>query len=143
MAFKSSWFATQSIVFQADRAIFIVQVKPSRPCYTDQEIAQWVRQAYPELEYHQCLNEWEEPLWNALSHTSMPHVLEHILITEQVRSTDEDDSTQFLGTTRWLNEAEGIARIDVHYTSDIMVLEAYKQALNFLETYKSHGMMRT
>lgn len=113
------------------------------------------------LAYHTCVH-GDDPAANpdnptfgaVIENTSLPHVLEHLIIDEQVRNAETPrpnsapvtpsdpaalapspapftDAT-FVGTTEWLDEAAGLARVEVNFTDDLVALRALRSALAFL-----------
>ena len=61
----------------------------------------------------------------------MPHVLEHLAIELQTRAT-EDPRATFVGTTEWVDEAAGVARVQVSYLDDLQALRSLSEALDIL-----------
>ena len=61
----------------------------------------------------------------------MPHVLEHLVIELQTRASD-DSQAMFVGTTEWVDEAAGIARVQVSYLDDLQALRSLSEALDIL-----------
>ena len=64
--------------------------------------------------------------------TSVPHLLEHLVIHGQVFDSATPSNAALVGTTEWLDEANGLARIEVNYADDLAALSALKTALAFL-----------
>ena len=132
---KEKLISTEQITVQKDRISFVIKLSPQLPHETDALWTQYSLATYPELTHHSCVNDFGDTFGATISHTPIPHLLEHIIITEQVRMADPSDNTPLMGTTRWVNRDQKIARIDVRFTSDIVALEAFHNALNFLETF--------
>ena len=63
--------------------------------------------------------------------TSVPHLLEHIAISVQTASA-RDPAARFVGTTEWLDEAAGEARIELSFTDDLEALRSFNLAVKFL-----------
>ena len=42
------------------------------------------------------------------------------------------DDFAFVGTTEWLDEARGLARVEVNFTDDLVALRAFRDAARFL-----------
>lgn len=87
--------------------------------------------AYPDLPQHACLND-EGALFGAvLDHTSMPHLVEHIAIDEQTQRSRNDDVV-FTGSSEWVDEKRGLARIELSFTDDLEALRAFRTAVDFV-----------
>ena len=66
-----------------------------------------------------------------MDHTPLPHLLEHLVIDLQVREAQRDDDA-FAGTTDWIDQEAGTARIQVSFTDDLAALRAFRDAVRFL-----------
>ena len=69
---------------------------------------------------------------DVMRETSVPHLLEHIIIDEQVRDESTPPHAVLVGTTAWLDEREGRARIEVNFTDDLVALRALREAVVFV-----------
>ena len=78
------------------------------------------------------MNAQGEPFGAILDRTSLPHILEHLIIDFQAELADRSAAT-FVGTTEWLNEREGLARVEVNFTDDLIALAALKAARALME----------
>lgn len=125
---------TRRVTVRDDRLSFLVCLDPQAPAKTTPAIARCAMETYPELASHACVNDVGSTFGAVIANTSTPHLLEHLIITEQVRAADPDDTTAYLGTTRWVEREERLARIDVSYRDDLAALEAYGRAKDFLES---------
>ena len=69
-----------------------------------------------------------------MDHTSIPHLLEHLVIDLQTQAAQEvsDENAVFVGTTEWIDEFAGRARIEVSFTDDLVALRAFRDATAFL-----------
>ena len=84
--------------------------------------------AVPTLPAHACVNDRGPTFGAVLADTSVPHVLEHLIIDAQARAGEGT----FVGNTAWVDEDVGIARIEVSYADDLAALSAVKGALGVL-----------
>ena len=66
--------------------------------------------------------------------TSLPHLLEHLVIDLQTQAAPPDASpdTAYVGITRWTDENAGRAHIEVRFTDDLVALRAFRDAARFL-----------
>ena len=60
--------------------------------------------------------------------------MEHLVIDLQTRAEFETaaNGLTYIGTTEWLDEAQGKARIEVNFADDLVALRAFRDAANFL-----------
>ncbi len=131
---------------RADRVVCELTLAPQTPHYVTPELMAQVRAAFPDIAQHCCVNERGDTFGAVMNHTSVPHVLEHLVISLQVRTTANsqgavvgaqdavgaNSDTVFVGTTEWVNEAQGRARIEVSFTDDLVALRAFRDAIQFL-----------
>lgn len=104
-------------------------------------------EAYPTLPLHSCINSRGPTFGDVAVGTSVPHLLEHVVIAEQVRLAAEAERLQadaaeaerprnatFVGTTEWCEggAARGEAIVEVSFVDDLQALEALSRALVFL-----------
>ena len=68
-----------------------------------------------------------------LARTSLPHALEHLVIDLQAANPACASDATFVGTTEWLSKRDGLARVTVNFTDDLIALGALKDALALLE----------
>ena len=87
----------------------------------------------PSLAAHTCLNAEDAPFAAVLARTSLPHVLEHLIIDFQAANPACASDATFVGTTEWLSRRDGLARVTVNFTDDLIALGALKDALALLE----------
>lgn len=94
---------------------------------------------YPTLPLHSCINSKGPTFGDVAVGTSVPHLLEHLVIAEQVRLVEQGtgrvlhDAT-FVGTTEWCKGGPqaGEAIVEVSFVDDLQALEALSNALEFL-----------
>ena len=80
-----------------------------------------------------CLNDEDAPFAEVLARTSLPHALEHLVIDLQAANPACASDATFVGTTEWLSKRDGLARVTVNFTDDLIALGALKDALALLE----------
>ena len=119
----------QSVIFKADRMVCLVKVAADAPAFTTSELADRLLVRHPRLARHACVNKFGTTFGDCLPRTSLPHVLEHLVIDCQV-SYDDDE---YVGTTEWLDQDERTARIELSYRDDLAALSALRQALDLLD----------
>lgn len=138
-------FAIERIAVRADRLSLLVRIAPEHARYTTPAIAQRLTAARPTLPHHTCINDRGSTFGCVMTRTSVPHALEHAIIDEQVRLSAEaardatvtdpsvaSDAAPFVGTTEWLDEAAGLARVEVSFHDDLLALRALRTATALL-----------
>lgn len=129
----------EHIAVRDDRLSLLVRIAPAKARYTTPDFARRLTAAAPTLPHHTCINDQGCTFACVMDHTSVPHALEHAIIDEQVRLTAasspasrEDDGVDadipFLGTTEWLDERNGLARVEVSFQDDLLALQALDTA---------------
>ena len=110
----------------------VCDVLVAQACYrrTTPVLASCVLDSYPELAHHACVNEVAPTFGAVIGDTSVVHLLEHLVITLQTRATST--SAQFSGTTEWINEDEGLARMQLGFVDDLEALRALSEATRIL-----------
>lgn len=126
----------ERVAFERDRMAVLVRVPEGPAACLGPEGARALTEARPLLAQHSCLNAEGAPFGAILPHTSLPHVLEHVIIDLQAEGDDGAQPLTFLGTTEWLNEREGLARVEVNFADDLKALAALKGALQLLNEGK-------
>lgn len=107
-----------------------VQLSPDAPAYTTPLIAKRACQAAPNLPAHSCINNAGPTFAHVMENTSIPHLLEHLIIDAQVRAMPADDAHRFVGTTHWMREEVPMqAVVEVNFFDDLIALRAAKHAL--------------
>lgn len=105
----------------------------------------------PTLAQHACVNERGTTFAAVMDCTPLPHLLEHLVVDLQVRAESGQWFTlpgsaaeappsmagathdrPIVGTSEWLDEAAGIARIDVSFADDLVALRAMRDSVAFL-----------
>lgn len=122
----------ERISVKKDRISILVRMSEGFPRYVSSALAQAASQAFPGLVDHACVNDVGPRFGDVLVGTSVPHLLEHLIIHGQVMDAATPADIALVGTTEWLDEKKGLARIEVNYTDDLVALSALKMALAFL-----------
>lgn len=122
----------ERITVQRGRISLLVRVAPDAPLETDAALAQRLLALRPTLAHHACVNDRGLAFGDVIARTSLPHVLEHLIIDEQVRDPRTLTERTFVGTTEWLDESTRLARVEVNFSDDLVALGAVRRALSLL-----------
>lgn len=99
---------------------------------TDGALAAFVAERFPDLPHHACVNDAGPTFGAVMARTSLPHMLEHLSIQLQLQQAAPGDERTFTGTTEWLDEDQGLARIQLSFADDMAALRAFNEAVMFL-----------
>jgi len=121
------------------------------PRITSPQLMSRVLAEVPTLARHACVNERGTAFAAVMDCTPLPHLLEHLVVDLQVRAeagqwltlpgaapsvsphvTGTTHDRPIVGTSEWLDEAAGIARIDVSFADDLVALRAMRDSVAFL-----------
>lgn len=114
------------------------EVRVLDPAYrtTSPELIAQVLVQFPTIPFHTCRNEAGPTFSAVMENTSLPHLLEHLVIDIQTRAhaEREDEATDpvFTGTTQWSATMRDVAIVCVSFYDDLIALGAFKQALHFI-----------
>lgn len=114
------------------RLTLTVEVPEERFRITDPKLMAKVLQAYPTLPHHTCINGRGPTFAAVMESTSLPHLLEHLIIEEQLADPATPLEQTFVGATEWADKESGIATVEVSFTDDVIVLAALSRALSAL-----------
>ncbi len=120
--------AVEAVTVQADRLVLEVALAPSTPRSMDPQLAARLDVMRPSLKAHACVNGVGPSFGHVMDSTSIPHVLEHLILDEQVRASTAPATAPFSGITLWLDEEAGRAHIEVSFYDDLTALEAVQTA---------------
>jgi len=123
-----------SIVVRADRIVCDLKIDP-RHAYTTPAVAAYVSRCFPDLPLHACVNERGDTFGAVIADTSLAHLFEHIVIDIQVSSQVAAVQAQertFVGTSEWIDEGKGEARVVVNFNDDMDALRAFRAASNII-----------
>jgi hypothetical protein len=121
----------QSITVRTGRIAAEVVIGDERFHYTTPRIAAFAEGQFPDLPHHACVNDYGHTFGDCMEATSVPHLLEHVIISLQVRERAISDAT-FIGTTEWIDEQAGLARIEFGFQDDLVALRAFNEAVKFV-----------
>lgn len=99
---------------------------------TDERIARQAVESFPHLPEHSCVNDRGPAFASVIADTSVPHLLEHLVIDLQVAEEPDGSRARFAGHTKWLDESEGLALVTVSFRSDARALRALRDARDYL-----------
>lgn len=121
------------ILVKRDRLVVTVALSPDAPRTMTSALARRVVRVAPGLPSHACVNDRGTTLGAVLEDTSVPHVLEHLIIDAQAKNLpDEAGDFTFVGVTRWLDTACGMASIELNYADDVRAIAAVKESAQLL-----------
>lgn len=109
-----------------------VVVDPRAPRLTNPLLAARLCATFPDLPRHACVNDEGDTFAAVMGHTSLPHMLEHLVVDLQLRAESLDSEMVFVGTTEWTDSFSGRARIEVNFTDDMVALRCFRDAVAFL-----------
>lgn len=125
--------AIRAITVRTGRLVCEVEISDARFRNTTPGLAAFVMGHYPDLPHHACVNGVGQTFGDVIEHTSVPHLLEHVAISEQVR-VSEGVSSLFIGTTEWVDGEAGLARVEIGFRDDLVALRAFADATRFVNT---------
>ena len=115
-----------------DRIVADATVLDERFAYTSPELIDALVPAYPNLLSHTCVNGVGETFGAVAADTSLPHLIEHMAIENQVRAemgTEKTNDLAYVGKSLWTNRSSMKARIELSYTDDLAALAALRDAV--------------
>ncbi|MDO4854067.1 MAG: hypothetical protein Q4A43_01385 [Coriobacteriia bacterium] len=129
----------KKITVLPDRIELIVCVRDSESRLVTARMADECLKAYPELSYHPCKNAKGPLFGDVLRSTNVPHLLEHLVITLQVRHDAKKGLPAFtyLGSTQWVEDELApalptAAKVSLRFRNDAVALSCVKEAVSFL-----------
>ena len=145
----------KNITFKEDRALIKVQVEGCLTPKSRVKLCQLLCKKYPKIVNHACRNSKGPTFGDCVETTSIPHILEHIILEElshdstrkgaavSLRNTFDKPEGQppslysldkgmktFVAKTS--NLGGGVAKIELKYYDDISTLQAIKRATSSL-----------
>jgi hypothetical protein len=124
---KDSAFRIEEITVRDLRIECKVRIAQDTSRYTSPEIAANLSRIYPTLAHHSCSNSHDKTFGAVYGHTSLAHLFEHLVIDIQTRGA-QNRAQVFVGTTEWVDEKRGLARVEVSFTDDLVTLRAFCEA---------------
>lgn len=129
----------ESIVVRRDRIVAVVRMDEGAPRFTSRALVDRILERFPDLPFHSCVNAKGPQFGDVMDHTSIPHVLEHLVIDLQADAYTRSNaggvsgvSPLLTGVTRWVDREKGIAQIQVSFLDDLVALAAIQEAVDFL-----------
>ena len=121
----------RTITVRTGRLVCDIEIHDVKYRYTTPRLSAFANGQYPDLPHHACVNDLGNTFGYVMEKTSVAHLLEHVTISEQVRNQASGSAT-FVGTTEWIDEAAGLARVEVGFKDDLVALRAFNEATRFL-----------
>lgn len=127
----------EGITVYPGRIVCELVVHEAYPRYTTPELAESLCARFPSLPLHACKNNRGTTFAAVMGHTSIPHLFEHLVIDLQTHDEAGPyagspergrDEVVYVGTTEWLEENVGKARVEVSFTDDLNALRAFNRA---------------
>lgn len=134
----------ERIVVKRGRMVCHLRLADGAPRESTPEVARRLAQRLPTLARHACVNERGTTFGAVMAHTPLPHVLEHLVIDLQVRAEAASSevaaspdaraasAAPYVGTSEWVDEDAGEARVEVSFTDDVVALRAFRDAARIL-----------
>ena len=135
----------------------IIELAAGAPRMTSNALVERILRDFPNLPRHACVNEHGRTFGDVMARTPMPHLIEHMIIDLQVREMASAAPAKsapaasasaapaksapaapapaapadvpLVGTSEWIDEAAGLARIDVSFADDQVALRALRDAV--------------
>lgn len=120
-----------SIRVRADRIEIQVGVQSEKYAYTDKALMQRILENYPSLALHACRNHKGTLFSDVMNDTSIPHLLEHMVVDGQTRAA-RDEQRIFTGTTQWDTRDHLKANVVVSYEDDLVALRVLNECVSHL-----------
>lgn len=121
----------RAITVRTGRIVADIAIQDERCRRTTPKLAALAQGHFPDLPHHACVNDVGFTFGDVIEATPVPHLLEHVVISLQVRERAIGDPT-FIGTTEWTDEAAGEARVEFGFQDDLVALRALDEATKFL-----------
>lgn len=121
----------ESIRVRADRIEIKVCVRYEGYAYTNTALMQRVLKDHPSLALHACRNHKGTLFSDVMYDTSVPHLLEHMVVDGQTRAA-RDEQRIFTGTTQWDAHDRLKAHVVVSYEDDLVALRVLNECVTYL-----------
>lgn len=122
-----------------DRVEASVRIVDQEARVTSKMLIDQVLQQFPTVPYHACRNDVGPTFGAVMERTSVPHLLEHLVIDIQTHAHARNETPQggsdqaiFTGTTQWSADDPDVAIVRVSFLDDLIALGAFKKALHFI-----------
>lgn len=114
-----------------DRMEIKVAVSAENYAYTDQALMNEVLKSVPSVAQHTCRNAKGIRFCDVMNETSLPHLLEHLIVDAQARRSKNEDRI-FTGTTQWSVDDRLVAQVSVSYEDDLVAFDVVNKSVAFL-----------
>ena len=121
----------EHIQVRPDRMEVTIRVRSEQFAYTNNQIIEEALSHFPSLGMHACRNHKGRLFADVMNHTSVPHLLEHMVVDGQTRRAQKEDRI-FIGTTQWSREDPLVALAAFSYEDDLVALEVLNQCVALL-----------
>lgn len=121
----------EHIQVRPDRMEVTIRVRSEQFAYTNNQIIEEVLSHFPSLGMHACRNHKGRLFADVMNHTSIPHLLEHMVVDGQTRRAQKEDRI-FTGTTQWSRKDPLVALVAFSYEDDLVALEVLNQCVALL-----------
>lgn len=103
--------------------------------FSDANIKNLLIKNRPTLVSHKCKNKNSQAFVDVLAQTSMPHILEHLIIDYQIEYANKSNifGITLLGSSEWLDKSFGLAKIEFQYFDDIVAIKSINNSVNLLK----------
>lgn len=127
----------EKVIITYGRMRVIAVFEPDEARYTDPNIASVALREYPSLGVHSCINSQGPTFRDVIENTSFAHLLEHLMIAEQSMLAAEKGikDVTFVGNTHWVDEARGIAEVQVSFIDDLDAISALSKSLQWINRF--------
>lgn len=112
------------------------RVQAHNNLFSNAQIKDSLLEIRPTLAAHNCKNLSGKSFVDVMDSTSIPHLLEHLIIDLQVEYLENANISvkPIFGTTEWLDKSAGTAKITLSFMDDVIALKAIKDAANLLNS---------
>ena len=128
----SSWaIRVAHVAVRPSRIVARVRVGEERFAVSTPRLIEALLPRFPHLLEHACVNGAGDRFGCVAAATSTPHVLEHLVIEEQVRleaASGASSAAVYVGKTSWEDRRRLVARVEVSYADDLAALRALSTA---------------
>lgn len=124
----------KEVLIKKFRIVCYVEVSPDWR-FSNPDIKNYLLKRMPTLAYHECKNRAGESFLEQMSKTSIPHLLEHMIVDLQVKHQyDNNINTKIslIGTSKWTNSDKTLAQIELTYYDDCVAIDCIGQAVEIL-----------
>lgn len=122
----------EHVTVRPDRVIAEIRIANEAYAFTSPGIIEAALRRYPHLLEHACVNDCGKTFGAVASCTSVPHLIEHMAIEEQARSS-QSEKKLFVGKTSWLDRMRLLAQVEVSYEEDFSALAALRTAVQLAD----------